>query len=627
MPVLRNQTLTRTLYVAADDTADPDRSRAESLTVLHAVTAIARHGLTIRVPATSYDTTMVTSVIPQWTAELRRPASGLDHLGLGSVSSAQILTRLVPGINVQSTHPRYHAFYAFLLDEFWRRDGLPRDRSAWREFFRPRAFAFSVASNLCDHPGFDGTFGGVVGSVRTGPLARRPPEDGYDVQYDYIKEPLGGYGLYYRTLMATLGLIYPSPESGYPIDVPTEQGQRVAAAFREAISGTTYWSEFFDSPTITTDVVEEYGEAACLCRLRIEQNPDRELMRQVMLYGGAQTHASARRASLRMLIDIAHEVDGPISQNDFRQLIYFRGTTDGRRWTPSDLPTSDEQWTVPDTSRRWRMYQAREFHAYAINSIWSWLVDWGIERGGAGRPPKTNDVITALIKSLDFDRLANALGISGMSISTATTIQDAQRKLRVLGGEPDIAPTSDESWIDRPYDVDAPLTEWSLYETAHSRDSDTRTTAAFALLLLTASRIDPATMAGRPEWAYAQLGGRGRLSIDQFHRDLATRRSRHATVADVAEWLVRFYVIGQHLRVAASKLPSNTYRFVREGDSLRFIDKPRPVEFNNSRFDAMRFTLAGLGLVGPLGLDRHPLDVAGLEFRETGHLQTLAHGG
>ena len=142
---------------------------------------------------------------------------------------------------------------------------------------------------------------------------------------------------------------------------------------------------------------------------------------------------------------------GPISQNDFRQLIYFRGTTDGRRWTPSDLPTSDEQWTVPDTSRRWRMYQAREFHAYAIDSIWSWLVDWGIERGGAGRPPKTNDVITALIKSLDFDRLANALGISRMSISTETTIQDAQRKLRVLGGEPDIAPTSDESWIDRPY--------------------------------------------------------------------------------------------------------------------------------------------------------------------------------
>ena len=99
------------------------------------------------------------------------------------------------------------------------------------------------------------------------------------------------------------------------------------------------------------------------------------------------------------------------------------------------------------------------------------------------------------------------------------------------------------------------------------------------------------------------------------------------TTAEVAEWLVRFYVIGQHLRVAASKLPSNTYRFVREGDNLRFIDKPRPVEFNDSRFDAMKFTLAGLGLVGPLGLDRHPLDDAGLEFRETGHLQTVAHGG
>ena len=305
------------------------------------------------------------------------------------------------------------------------------------------------------------------------------------------KEPLGGYGLYYRTLMATLGLIYPSPESGYPIDIPTEHGQRVAAAFREAISDTSYWSEFFDSPTVPTDVLEQYGNAACLCRLRMEHNPDRELMRQVMLYSGAQTHASARRASLRMLIDIAHEADGPISQNDFRQFIYFRGTTDGRTWTPSDLPTSDEQWTIPDASRRWRMYQAREFHAYAINSIWSWLVDWGIGRGGVSRPPKTSDAIDALIQSLDFERLAEALGISEMPISTATTIEDAQRKLRVLGGEPEIAPTMDESWNGRPYDLDAPLTEWSLYETAHSPDPGTRTAAAFALLLLTASRIRP----------------------------------------------------------------------------------------------------------------------------------------
>jgi hypothetical protein len=49
---------------------------------------------------------------------------GRDHLGLGSVSSDQILPRLSPGINVLTFHPRYHSFYVFLLDEFWRSDRI-----------------------------------------------------------------------------------------------------------------------------------------------------------------------------------------------------------------------------------------------------------------------------------------------------------------------------------------------------------------------------------------------------------------------------------------------------------------------------------------------------------------------
>jgi len=52
---------------------------------------------------------------------------GRDHLGLGSVSSDQILPTLSPAVNVLTIHPRYHSFYTFLLDEFWQRD-RPRSR-------------------------------------------------------------------------------------------------------------------------------------------------------------------------------------------------------------------------------------------------------------------------------------------------------------------------------------------------------------------------------------------------------------------------------------------------------------------------------------------------------------------
>jgi hypothetical protein len=80
---------------------------------------------------------------PQWIAKMYEPKKGRDHLGLGSVSSDQILPRLSPGINVLTIYPRYHSFYTFLLDEFWQRDRA-RSWSSWGQFFRPRDFIFSL---------------------------------------------------------------------------------------------------------------------------------------------------------------------------------------------------------------------------------------------------------------------------------------------------------------------------------------------------------------------------------------------------------------------------------------------------------------------------------------------------
>jgi len=54
---------------------------------------------------------------PQWIEKMYPGKVGRDHLGLGSVSSDQILPTLSPGINVLTIHPRYHSFYTFLLDQ------------------------------------------------------------------------------------------------------------------------------------------------------------------------------------------------------------------------------------------------------------------------------------------------------------------------------------------------------------------------------------------------------------------------------------------------------------------------------------------------------------------------------
>jgi hypothetical protein len=69
------------------------------------------------------------------------------------------------------------------------------------------------------------------------------------------------------------------------------------------------------------------------------------------------------------------------------------------------------------------------------------------------------------------------------------------------------------------------------------------------------------------------------------------------TITDLTRWLVEDFVIVQHERVAAAKLPDDTYRVRRVGDSLRFFAQEAPAEFNDSRFRALSTTVHELGWV------------------------------
>lgn len=231
---------------------------------------------------------MVT-VRAQWTEKLYPPSRGQDHLGLGSVSSDQILPKLSPGIVVQTVHPRYWSFYVFLLDEFWRRD-LPRTRRDFSRFYRPREGIFAVGAHLCDRPEHprDGLMQAIVGTIRAGALARQDPPV-YDAQFNYIKDALGGYGLYYSASIAAMGLTLTAlPGAGLPFDTPTPEGRILASAFRDAIAVTTYYREYFDDDAaqVPGDVVLEYIRAACLCQLQTGHSPDRPLLRDVFLHAG-----------------------------------------------------------------------------------------------------------------------------------------------------------------------------------------------------------------------------------------------------------------------------------------------------------------------------------------------------
>ena len=551
----------------------------------------------------------VQGVAPQWIAEMYAGKVGRDHLGLGSVSSDQILTRLSPGINVLTVHPRYYSFYTFLLDEFWRRE-LPRTRAAWAGFYRPREFVFSIGAHLCSQPEH-GELGNIIGAQKTYGLAARRQAT-YDPTFNYIKSDLGGYGLYYRSVIAELGLIYPGGQGfPYPVDVPSERGKEVAEAFRSAVAQTPYYEDYFNSDDgeVPVEVIEDYISKACLCQLQTSAAPDRDIVRDIFLHAIDDPSALPRRETFRFFLDIAHQTDGhAISQDAFRQLLFFGETEDGAEYHPREEVTS--------TYKKWRLYQAREYYAFSLNALWCYFCDWGVSRGGDSRPLALDDFWAHLSQSVALDSLAEWLEADDSGLSMASPFTEF---LDWISGANEVE-TGER--FDDVAGRNSPLNEHDLYRGIREHRSEPTFAGggALAILALIHLRFSEPELWLEPEWMISRLGGEGRLSLHGFLKELRDRLSRQPTILEVLRWVCEDYVITQHLLIANSKLPENTFRFQREGNRFRFFVLDNALGFNDSRFEAITTTLTELGFCGPLNHEEHPLTDEGVDLLEEGDL-------
>lgn len=557
---------------------------------------------------------MAVDVRPQWTEKLYRPSGGQDHLGLGSVSSDRILPKLAPGINVNTVHPRYWSFYTFVLDEFWRRD-LPRTHRAFVEFYRPCEAIFAVGAQLCDRPEHEqhGRLRGVMGALKASPYAAQDPQE-FDPQFGYIESDLGGYGLYYAATIAAMGLIAPAlPGTALSFDAPTPEGQIVAEGFRSAVADTAYFREYFGDPTrpVPAGVVRDYIRRACLCQLQTDTAPDREQLRDVFLHAGPQDAATVRRATLRLLLDLAEQADGTsLDEDGFRQLVYFRGHAGGA--------TYDPRRGIERTARRWRLYQAREYYAYALNRLWAYLCAWGLDASvGGSRSVPLADLWDHAEAALDFAQVADAFDLEDPGFGPTTPVSDVAAWASEAAN---VAGTLDDRW-----DVEAPLQEHELYRWSRGPSPGPATVPGMVtLLLLVAARLgSPATAADyAADWDLVTEGGRARLAMSRFF----VRLRRHAMAGGMVGQLLRLlysdYVIRQHQQVAVTKLPEDTYRFRREGDRLRFFQHHADARMNSSRFEALATTVHELGLVDALGNDAHALSDAGRQLLDDGDLPT-----
>lgn len=548
---------------------------------------------------------------PQWISKMYAGKTGRDHLGLGSVSSDQILPSLSPSINVLTYHPRYHSFYVFLLDEFWQRD-KPRSRNSFVNFYRPREFIFSIGAHMCNSSEHEQIFH-IVGGQKAGPLASRN-QNSYYSKTDYIDSELGGYGLYYRTVMTELGIIYPGGQGfPYPVDVPSEFGKEVADSFRQAIKNTQYYKKYFslDECNVPIEVIKEYIQYACLCQLQTPYAPDRPYLIHTFLHRGYPSAADSRKSSFRLFLDISQQtVKNALNEDLFRQIIYFKQTNTGISYTPRN--------DVISIFNRWRLYQAREYYSFAINALWYYLCDWGITHSGDIKPILVSDFYQHLSDKVNFNYLAKKFNLPKTNVGLNSGFRELENWLL------DLVSSSREDF-DEKCGIDSPINEHNLYqqaiESSRHPDITSLVTGMITLLTIIFLRFNNSDLRSKPEWEISRMGADGRLSFDGFLNMIERcQKNGFVTIEEILRQLFEHYIILQHQLVATNKLPENTFRFRREGSKLHFFKLYNSLGFMNSRFEAISTTIHELGFCGNLYLSEHFLTPDGYKLLEDGDL-------
>jgi hypothetical protein len=204
---------------------------------------------------------------PRWIAPSLEVKPGRDPLGLQTTTQDRLMPVLLPGILELSRRARYQSFHAFLLDEYARKR-LPADSLSLSIFVKRREWDYGLAVLSCPNN---------CGSVPVGADSLRPPmrQSGPPFPWgESVQSAFGGYGLYYRSPLAELGIVAragtPLGDQPIPIDVLTrsERASRLAASFRAAVEETKYLKHWmYNDQPLPVEVLREYAQVGCLCQL------------------------------------------------------------------------------------------------------------------------------------------------------------------------------------------------------------------------------------------------------------------------------------------------------------------------------------------------------------------------
>ena len=505
--------------------------------------------------------------VARWITASLEVKEGRDPLGLQTTTQDRLTPVLLPGILELSRRGRYFSFHAFLLHEY-RSRRLAADSNSLSTFIKRREWELGLAVQRC--PRDCGS--SPVGARRLGDLSQGA---GPFPRGESVESPFGGYGLYYRSPMVELGIVAKAGtllgDQPIPIDVlyDTDRARRLAMGYREAVADTAYYQRWMlTNDDLPAEVIDEYAEVACLCRLR--QRPEERKAVHDALFG---VDPPGRPSIDSTTSDEAgNYADGGPPMGD--DSVFTEGGVGQRRRSVGhyltlvesrpDVVTSESafreaMWTPPDArgdnqafvAGQWAALIAKDVWQESICSVWSEFCRSGLARSRELGRGLTWDEVQSEAKDLVAGPpvLEPTMPTTGL----AAAISAGELVVPGLGGEA----------------VDIPNA--SIEALRRLTDRIDTATSGLVVLLELARRAEQRSGSG---WDQAShIASAWQPSVAAVIAGLRTHLNEQPTVAATLWWLVSRFVIPVHERIAYSKLPEFTFRFRWEDGLLHFYDQ------------------------------------------------------
>ena len=514
-----------------------------------------------------------------------RQIGGLDHLGV-QAPGINIYGRLLPGITNVTDRARYYSFYPWLIWSF-DRQGYRKYDDEFKERLRRADCLFTlIAMRHADVSGsdYEDHAGAMVGSNTLGNVVKELNPDetltlsDYSLRegakYRYFKNPLGGLGQYYLGVLRELKLLDGDTSGG--LRYTTQIGKVIAEYTDKGFNGSLFLN-IVESDTVSIQQLDELS-SACPCQI-LNNHEEMEFLVDLFFVRGkfSDPEALSRRHSLQSILHLSKLLsqDDELSEPNFRACAYSNSLPNNQEWPILD--------SLSQIRARWAVYARHELLSVATQGLFYALLD-----GYEASVERFHDSVQLVEWFCALPEIQEALDSIGANTRFSSFIETAGNQLPPL-----------TNWSDPYHEIKQAERLVQLCRSDKSAENRREIVVAALLVLIALAQRFSAEDRAYGDLVFEELYFKDypiNLQRFQYH---AVNTWSAMTARQVLHWLLQYWCIENHMRVALRKLRTqsqSTFR-IRPSDRGFEVTEIPPSVHTRPRFNQAVRILKDLGIL------------------------------